>query len=239
MADNDMMAKSLTYISKSDQTLPNLESYSDSGQTTLFSLSTNIHRCSDLAETNNSQVWTSSLDSLNHYRSNPSMSSIIKDDISMARTLIEEEKEDDLDRDQTMEIEQYSPDLPSRPRLRKRMSLYMLKEDEEFQRNFQQNKDFLQIAEEGFLEMRKSNSICMPKRLSKIRKLKSEIYSDMDLMDSQSSVCSSKQESPKALRDKTNSNAFLKNRLSPRKNKSFKNIFMSKEIDIQNTDFTT
>jgi hypothetical protein len=97
---------------------------------------------------------------------------------------IEEEKDDDFERDLSMDVDTLSCISLSKPILRKRMSCHKLEEDEDLERIANEQDDYLHPQEEDFLELKNSDELFLPKRLLKMKKMKSAVYGEDSIISS-------------------------------------------------------
>ena len=158
--------------------LHKFDTSSDGDKITLFSLSTNIARGSDLESSGEAHQWTSSIDSLNHFGSELSKSSPKREDKNIFNDHIQEEDKDDdlerdIDRDHEMEVEECAEVLAKNLILRKRPSCSKNDANGGMDQIIQQNEDYL-FPLEDFLESRRTD-IGVPKRMSKLTKMRSVI----------------------------------------------------------------
>jgi hypothetical protein len=133
-----------------------------------------------LIDNSDGHPWVSSFDSLNQCSSDLEKNSFPREDLSMATEYIEEEKDDDFERDFSMDGDEFMPSFNCKPILRKRMSLQKMREDIEYERIANEENEW-KHPKEDFLELRRSDLILIPKRLSKLKKLRSEVYNDSNL----------------------------------------------------------
>lgn len=158
---------------------------SEGDKLTLFSLSSNIMKDSNLEDSGDALPWSSSIDSLNQLSSDQSKNSLRRDDQSMHNDLIEEEeKDEDFERDLSMDVDSLSCISSSKPILRKRMSCHKLEEDEDLERIVNEQEDYLHPQDEDFLELKRSDMLCLPKSLSKLKKMRSAVYEEESMINS-------------------------------------------------------
>lgn len=219
MANTNNMSKSQGKLIGLSETFNKHDYESEGDKATLFSLSTHLARCSDLIEGSEQPHWTSSFESLNQFGSDHSKSSFRREDLSMCQDQIEEDKDDDLERDLDMDVEDSVPRIDIKPILRKRTSNLNYDDDDDLERASNDDSIFRGWAEEDTIEIRKSDRLCRPKRLSKMKKMRSAIYCNTD---NSINLCSvfEKTDSGLPLFDKTN--IFERIRGSPLARKSMK-----------------
>lgn len=233
MAQANSFTKSMGILNKLSDNLVKNESESEGEKATLFSLSTNIHRWSDLVDNSDGHPWVSSFDSLNQCSSDLEKNSFRREDLSMATEYIEEEKDDDFDRDFSMDGDEFTPSFNCKPILRKRMSLQKMREDIEYERIANEENEWRHPKEEDFLELRKSDMVLIPKRLSKLRKLRSEVYNDSNPNSIFNGERNESHYGDLPLWDKTNLFNRINDRLSPRKSMKIIRDSIRKEMEAE------
>jgi hypothetical protein len=226
MAQKDDFTKSVILNNLRDN-LVKMDSQSEGDKTTLFSLSANIHRCSDLADNSDGLPWVSSFDSLNQWSSDLEKNSFRREDLSMANETIYEEKDDDLERDVSMNSSVYTASITSTPILRKRTSFYKTQEYEMSERISNQGNEWCYLKEEDDFDMRHSELVYSPKRMSKLRKLRSEVLKEANTNEIFNGYQNERHHSrvDLPLWDKTDMFNRMNTRVSPRK--SMKDIARS------------
>lgn len=178
MSKHNVMNKSQGRFSNFSDMRNNLENGSDVEKDSLFSKSTNIRELSELVNNTDIKTWNSSTSSLNLFSSELSKSELMPEENQVINSEIEEEKDDDLERDTTMEVDDPPFIIFPKPVLRKRPSAVNTHAKVTFEReNFEENGNWFRKSMNQ-IEVRKERT-ANPAKKKKMKKFGSDFYSKL------------------------------------------------------------